>query len=407
MKAGAKDLYKLIVVDDVELIRTMLAECIQKYQPDIEIAGVFSDGETVIEYLNTNHVDIIVTDIKMPVKTGLDIAQYVNDNFPDIKVIIISAYDDFEYAKQAIKYGVFDYLKKPIDVPELLDTIERTVECLEKDDESDKINTEMVDMDRLCFWEDIVQQKKLIDIEIFKRLYPNIVADDVLITSYVLHMKSYEVFSATKWNYESEKLIEAIHGLIRLVIKDMKAIEVECINLGNDRIRIIVIGDNDTKIDYQKVSESLFSLIGLETEYSSVINSSGISDINNTVFFDLAGQATTALSEEKREIEEYIEMAKQYIQDNIENYLSREAVARFVGYSDSYFARCFKEATGTSVNKYIQNERIKRIIILLNSDMKIKDIASKMGYRDVRVLRNTFKMFVGMTPDEYRKKIMK
>ncbi len=84
MKAGVKDLYKLIVVDDVELIRTMLAECIQKYQPNIEIAGVFSDGESVIEYLNTNHVDIIVTDIKMPVKTGLDIAQYVNDNFPDI-----------------------------------------------------------------------------------------------------------------------------------------------------------------------------------------------------------------------------------------------------------------------------------------------------------------------------------
>ena len=400
-------MYKLIIADDVELIRTMLARCIKEYQTHIDVTGVFSDGDAVMDYISCHDVDIIITDIRMPGKTGLDIAKYVNDNLTDTKVIIISAFDDFEYAKKAIKYGVFDYLKKPIDVPELMETIERIIILLENQDEEKNNHLEMIDIDKLCFWEEIVLQNGQMDCSMLKTLYPYISLDDLVINTYMLHMMNYKTFRATKWNYESEKLVEAIHGLIKLAIKDMNATEVECIDLSNDRMQIIVLGNRETKIDYQKISDNLFSLIDLKTEYSNMITVNDITTFNKDVFIGNIHEMSYEQMHEKSPIEECIDSAKKYIHDNIEAYISREEIAHFVGYSDSYFAKCFKEATGLSVNKYIQNERIKRIIELLSTDMKIKSIAEKMGYRDVRVLRNTFKAYMGMTPDEYRRKMQK
>ena len=102
-----------------------------------------------------------------------------------------------------------------------------------------------------------------------------------------------------------------------------------------------------------------------------------------------------------------VEKAKEYISDNIENDIYREEISNYVGYSDSYFAKCFKECVGISINKYIQSERIKRIILLLNTDMKIKDIASRMNYSNAKQMGRSFKTNVGMTPEEYRRNVIR
>ena len=112
-------MFNTIIVDDEETIREGLSKYIGRSFPELNIIGVFSDGKDAIEFLESNHSDVVLTDIKMSEKSGIDVAQFIFENSPDTKVVFLSAYQEFEYAKQAIKYGVKNYLSKPIKLSEL------------------------------------------------------------------------------------------------------------------------------------------------------------------------------------------------------------------------------------------------------------------------------------------------
>lgn len=121
-------MFYAIVVDDEETIREGLAKYINRTFPEISVSGVFSDGKDAIEFLKKNQIDIILTDIRMSEKNGIDVAKFVFENYRDTKVIFLSAYQEFEYAKQAIKYGVKNYLSKPVKLSELNEVMNTILE---------------------------------------------------------------------------------------------------------------------------------------------------------------------------------------------------------------------------------------------------------------------------------------
>lgn len=83
----------------------------------------------VMELLEQHPVDIIILDIKMPKMTGIQAAEQIHEDYPQTKIIILSGYNDFEYARTAMRYGVTDYLLKPVDTLVLKSTLE---DCIEK-----------------------------------------------------------------------------------------------------------------------------------------------------------------------------------------------------------------------------------------------------------------------------------
>lgn len=87
--------------------------------------GCFSDGGEVIDFINKNPVDVIITDVRMHNVSGIDIAKYVSENSMGIEVVIVSAYKSFEYAKQAMEYGVKNYLVKPTSPDELENVLKK------------------------------------------------------------------------------------------------------------------------------------------------------------------------------------------------------------------------------------------------------------------------------------------
>ncbi len=107
-------MYHILVVDDEKLMRTYLADNIPRFTGHFQVSGVAGDGLEAIELLRRQHFDVVITDIKMPEVDGLSLAKYIVDNYPYIIVIIISGYDEFEYAQTAIRYHVTDYLLKPL-----------------------------------------------------------------------------------------------------------------------------------------------------------------------------------------------------------------------------------------------------------------------------------------------------
>lgn len=108
-------MYRLIVVDDEPNTCDFLASYIEGEQIGFQVTGNFYDGLQAWKYIQENVTDCVITDIRMPQMDGLELAHRIHDEFPRIKVLLLSGYGEFEYARKGIEYGVRDYLLKPLD----------------------------------------------------------------------------------------------------------------------------------------------------------------------------------------------------------------------------------------------------------------------------------------------------
>ena len=116
---------KVFLVEDERIMREGLRDSIPWEKYGYVFVGEASDGEMALPLIRKTRPDVLITDIKMPFMDGLALSQIVTSEFPGTKIIIISGYDDFEYARQAMRIGVSDYLLKPFSDGELEGSIQR------------------------------------------------------------------------------------------------------------------------------------------------------------------------------------------------------------------------------------------------------------------------------------------
>lgn len=119
------NVYKIIVVEDVELILNSIIKNIQDLNMGFEIVASAENGKIALELIDKLSPDILITDIRMPVMNGLELLNTVYSKYPYIIKIVISGYDEFDYAKMALKFEVKDYLLKPLKKEELSDMLNR------------------------------------------------------------------------------------------------------------------------------------------------------------------------------------------------------------------------------------------------------------------------------------------
>lgn len=106
--------YKVFFVEDEIITREGIRDNVDWASNGFELCGEAADGEMALPMLRTAQPDVLITDIKMPFMDGLQLSKIVRERMPWVKIIILSGHDEFEYAQQAIKLGVTDYLLKPI-----------------------------------------------------------------------------------------------------------------------------------------------------------------------------------------------------------------------------------------------------------------------------------------------------
>lgn len=109
----------IIIVEDEIMIQDGMQKLIQKISPDYQVIGIAGDGLEALELMQRKMPDLIITDVRMPHMDGLEMLEEMQRRSLNAKVIILSAYSDFEYARKAMKYGVSEYLLKPVAVNEL------------------------------------------------------------------------------------------------------------------------------------------------------------------------------------------------------------------------------------------------------------------------------------------------
>lgn len=118
--SASKPLFRLFLVDDEESIVRGLAELFPWHEWGFCVAGTFPNGQKALQALHKGHpADIILSDIRMPVMDGLALAQHIHDEDLPVRVVFLSAYTDFDYARQGLQYGVCDYVVKPISFDKL------------------------------------------------------------------------------------------------------------------------------------------------------------------------------------------------------------------------------------------------------------------------------------------------
>ena len=112
-------MYKALVVDDEPLMRDYLGNNLTQINEDWICEDTASDGIYAIQLLQNKEYDAVITDIKMPAMDGIELSKYIFNNLQDLPIIIVTGYNDFEYARAALKLNVIDYLLKPLRDEEL------------------------------------------------------------------------------------------------------------------------------------------------------------------------------------------------------------------------------------------------------------------------------------------------
>lgn len=112
-------LYKVLLVDDEEIIREGLKQFINWEIIGFKVVGSLADGRDAIEYISNNQVDLILTDVKMTYVSGVELAKFISKYHPDIRVVFLSAYSEFNYAVEAMKYKAEDYILKTASSEEI------------------------------------------------------------------------------------------------------------------------------------------------------------------------------------------------------------------------------------------------------------------------------------------------
>ena len=125
-------MHAVMIVDDEPLMLKYLNENINRIAPDWHVTGLASDGLQAVSLLQRQDFDLVITDIKMPEMDGLELAKFIYEIYPQTKVVIISGFDDFDYARRAIRCGVSDYLLKPLSDENITDTLNKISENIEE-----------------------------------------------------------------------------------------------------------------------------------------------------------------------------------------------------------------------------------------------------------------------------------
>ncbi|CAN7755626.1 response regulator transcription factor [Paenibacillus sp. LjRoot56] len=130
-------MFQILIVDDEHIEREGIKRLIHKYKLPLAVLEA-ENGEEALEMLASHPIDIVLTDIKMPFMDGLTLCERARVQFPELKIIIFSAYGEFEYAQRAFHYQISAYLLKPIDVSDFQRAFDEVIALCHKDQEQEK-----------------------------------------------------------------------------------------------------------------------------------------------------------------------------------------------------------------------------------------------------------------------------
>ena len=408
---------KVFLADDEIVVREGIRESFPWDETPYVLVGEAPDGEMALPIIRDTNPDIVITDIKMPFMDGIELCRTLRTQMPWIGIIVLSGYDEFEYARQCLTLGVKEYLLKPINAEDLravLDKVSRQIE-----DERKAVEHAASLRARMEVGGKLVKEKltgSLFSDEAAEEDAGGVLAQLASMGCKVpapYYTVIDALFSPKSEGQEAATLLAERNGGLVLP------------SPGRTGTRFLVAGDSEESVEERAYSFAGSLLRELERMGSTEVRI-GIGDIVDkpeAIYqsFRTARHIRHLLTD--RSDEKYIilgtrEMgdksgentpsviseAKLYMSQNYSNpNLMLQDVAKAVGMSNSRFSTVFSQQNGQTFTEYLMYLRLNKAKEMLRTtNLRSSQIAGEVGYNDSHYFSYIFKKNVGITPSEYR-----
>ncbi len=259
---------KVFLVEDEFVVREGIKNNVDWEAHGYEFCGEAGDGEVAYPMIQKLQPDIVITDIKMPFMDGLTLSRMVKEQFPWIEIILLTGYEDFQFAQEAIKIGVSCYLSKPISGENLIREVDSLAEKINEKHREREIKKryeeemkERTEYEKQELFNDLISGNKGLSeiLESAKKL-------DVDLTAIRFNVILFKVWSTRHDAYEYSQSVVEIEKGVRDIADKMSAV---FFDLGVEGVALLFRGDDDESLD-KNIEESINMMKSLFDDYHHI-----------------------------------------------------------------------------------------------------------------------------------------
>lgn len=377
--------------------------CIDWKTHGFTIVGEANNGAVALEKALQLRPHIILSDICMPAMDGITLVQHLKEQLPDCKVIIMSGYDEFAYAKSLMGMKVTDYLLKPVAEEELIGVLHKL--AAEIADEEQKKNS--METTRKLIDESSPQLKASFMKKILDGSFQNdgdlsrwagIIKLELNTANcrYAVILAALDSFGAGEQEPHHAAAAHIAEALINRAASGFVC------DRGFEYLTGLICVGNETPCELEPLRESLAAALRESLDQRAFIGigepAADMRDIPRSYQQALA-MVNDKMYKGKRTI---IQMALRHIEENYNKDISLAAVANAAYVTPNYLSRIFKEEMNTNFVNWLNRIRIDRARELLaHTGLKAYEVAEKVGYRDYKYFSAMFKKLTGCSPKDY------
>ena len=401
-------IFQILIVDDephvVDAIRGILE---QEPEVDLEIHTAFR-GQQALKLCQQYPISLLITDIRMPDMSGLELARQVRQLTPDCNVILLTAYSDFTYAYEGIQLHASDYILKTEDkqiirsrIFKILETMEQELRhrsWLESARESDPIS------DRLCkkllMPQRSSQQEEAFTLLGFRETgFPLLLMtaktpSHIPIQADILQKSLMRCLSGRITHLCASTISENVCSLVLSLDPKGYAITGTWLMVTMERIQALYTATTQAEcaILYSYPIDNLDQLSGKYQIAARYLEAER---------FDAYVKVISDVKKESPLVT--IHFVKRYVKEHLNQDLSLSQISVVTGYNPTYLSRLFKEQTGETLNRYISRKRMEYIARLMRDpQISMQQIMDAAGFATRSYFNQFVKKETGLTPKQYR-----
>lgn len=396
-------MFKVLIADDEPKIRKGIKKVLDWGMLDFEIVGEAEDGEMAFEKAAETLPDLLLLDICMPFINGLELINKLQTVLNDPVIIIISGHDEFEYAQQALKLKVFDYILKPVEKEILLNAVLNAKQhMISRRNQSIKEAFTLKQLKKSTHYlkETFLRewiQGQVKEEEIEKQFsYFNI--GHTLSMGLIIIRLTDKSTAIMEEGWEIDLLAYAIENIAREAMGGFK----ELTSFIDTRNQIVLISDSFPITKWSGIGVSIERYIEQYLKREAIIEMQllgSLSDVKN-VYQELCmrliekSQKTPVVGSIQRYIEKYYSNPE----------LSLTQIAGEIGISQTYLTRLLKQELGLSFIDYLTQVRLKKAVVLMQDPhIKVYEVAEMVGYTSQHYFSNVFKKAFNVSPLDYKR----
>ena len=391
--------WKILIADDEPKIRRGLHAQIDRLSLPCEVCAEAEDGEIALEAAERLRPDILLVDINMPFVNGLDFIQALRRTRADARVILITGYEEFEYARRALELDVHAYLLKPIDVHELRRAVETAIDQLE------------VSRQRNRHFEWAIAQignrREFLREEFLRdAVYGRLEADEIREFRVYFDFPEPERMMLMLISAHSSAAGEKPwqHTLRQYALQDAlqegpEGMRYRCL-FSDDRGNVLLLYDAPPELD-ARLSEAVRAALGGELGLTVRLETEPVTSLTRIAeAYDSAMERMLSSAQ----LSPIVEGAKAYIAaHHADPNLSLMEVAEALNVHPAYLSRTMKQELGMPFAKYLTNVRIgKAVQLMRDPSIRIWKVAEMVGYSGGNYFSAAFKKVLGVSPADYR-----